>query len=119
MMKELEIKKLYYSISEVSKMTAVKPYVLRYWESEFAELHPSKNRAGNRNYRSKDVKLIALIKKLLYEEKYTIEGAKQKIKKIYKGENGGQIGLSLNEKEKRDLIDDLKKDLREIITLLN
>lgn len=117
-MKDLEIKKLYYSISEVSKMTTVKPYVLRYWESEFPELHPSKNRAGNRNYRSKEVKLINLIKKLLYEEKYTIEGAKQKVKKIFKGGNG-QIDLSLNEKERRQLVDGLKEDLKEIMTLLS
>ena len=71
-----EVKKLYYSISEVSKLTNLKAYVLRYWETEFAQLEPSKNRAGNRTYRQKDIDLILKIKNLLYEEKYTIEGAR-------------------------------------------
>jgi len=116
-MKPYEIKKLYYSISEVSEMTSLKPYVLRYWESEFAELHPSKNRAGNRIYRSNDIKLIQLIKRLLYTEKYTIEGAKQKLQKIYKGGND-QIDLSFNEDDKKGFIGELKKELQDILSIL-
>lgn len=76
-MKELGIKKLYYSISEVSKITGLEQYVLRYWENEFEELKPSKNRAGNRIYTNKDIQIILRIKKLLRDEKYTIEGAKK------------------------------------------
>ncbi|MBI4546935.1 MAG: MerR family transcriptional regulator [Ignavibacteriae bacterium] len=76
-MKQLGIKKLYYSISEVSKITGLEQYVLRYWESEFEQLNPAKNRAGNRIYTNRDIKLILYIKKLLREERYTIEGAKQ------------------------------------------
>src|SRR5512146_2436955 len=76
-MKDPAIRKLYYSISEVSKMTGLEQYVLRYWETEFDQLKPAKNRAGNRIYTSKDIKLILFIKKLLREERYTIEGAKQ------------------------------------------
>jgi DNA-binding transcriptional MerR regulator len=76
-MKQLGIKKLYYSISEVSKITDLEQYVLRYWESEFEQLKPAKNRAGNRIYTNRDIKLILYIKKLLREERYTIEGAKQ------------------------------------------
>ena len=76
-MKQLGIKKLYYSISEVSKITDLEQYVLRYWESEFAQLQPAKNRAGNRIYTNRDIKLILYIKRLLREERYTIEGAKQ------------------------------------------
>lgn len=76
-MKQLGIKKLYYSISEVSKITDLEQYVLRYWESEFENLQPAKNRAGNRIYTNKDIKLILYIKKLLRDERYTIEGAKQ------------------------------------------
>src|ERR1035437_4459248 len=76
-MKDPAIRKLYYSISEVSKMTELEQYVLRYWETEFDQLTPAKNRAGNRIYTSKDIKLILFIKKLLREERYTIEGAKQ------------------------------------------
>ncbi len=78
-MKQLGIKKLYYSISEVSKITGLEQYVLRYWESEFEQLKPAKNRAGNRIYTNRDIKLILHIKKLLRDERYTIEGAKQVI----------------------------------------
>jgi DNA-binding transcriptional MerR regulator len=76
-MKQLGIKKLYYSISEVSKITDLEQYVLRYWETEFEQLKPAKNRAGNRIYTNREIKLILFIKKLLREERYTIEGAKQ------------------------------------------
>ncbi len=76
-MKDFGLKKLYYSISEVSKLTGLEQYILRYWETEFEELKPQKNRAGNRIYTNKDIDLINQIKKLLREEKYTIEGAKK------------------------------------------
>lgn len=76
-MKQLGIKKLYYSISEVSKITDLEQYVLRYWESEFEQLKPAKNRAGNRIYTNRDIKTILYIRRLLREERYTIEGAKQ------------------------------------------
>lgn len=76
-MKDFGLKKLYYSISEVSKLTGLEQYILRYWETEFEQLKPGKNRAGNRIYTNKDIKLILQIKRLLREEKYTIEGAKQ------------------------------------------
>ena len=75
-MKDFGLKKLYYSISEVSKLTSLEQYILRYWETEFDQLNPSKNRAGNRIYTNKDIKLIIEIKTLLREKKYTIEGAK-------------------------------------------
>ena len=75
-----EIKKLYYSIGEVSEMTGLKQYVLRYWESEFSQLNPSKNSAGNRNYRKSDIDLINEIKDLLYDRRFTIKGAKQYLK---------------------------------------
>ena len=71
------IKKLYYSIGEVSKVTELKQYVLRYWETEFKQLNPSKNKAGNRTYRQKDIDLILRIKDLLYNQKFTIEGARK------------------------------------------
>lgn len=76
-MKDLSIKKLYYSISEVSKITNIEQYVLRYWETEFEQLKPQKNRAGNRIYTNKEIQLILHIKTLLRERKYTIEGAKK------------------------------------------
>ena len=71
------IKKLYYSIGEVSKITELKQYVLRYWETEFKQLNPNKNKAGNRTYRQKDIDIILEIKNLLYKEKFTIEGARK------------------------------------------
>ena len=75
-----EIKKLYYSISEVSEITGLKQYVLRYWETEFSQLKPNKNRSGNRTYKSHDVDLILKIKSLLYDRKFTIKGAQQYLK---------------------------------------
>lgn len=93
-MKSAGIKKLYYSISEVSKITDLEQYVLRYWESEFEQLKPSKNRAGNRIYTNKDIKLILYIRQLLREERYTIEGAKQVLKAWSpEGEVGQQLTL--------------------------
>lgn len=71
--------KVYYSISEVCRETGLEPHVLRYWESEFSQLRPKKNRAGNRAYREKDIKIVEYIKYLLYEEKFTIPGAKRKL----------------------------------------
>ena len=80
MKKSFAMKKLYYSISEVSRLTELEQYVLRYWESEFEQLRPAKNLSGNRIYTNKEIKLILLIKKLLREEKYTIEGARKLLK---------------------------------------
>ena len=77
-----QIKKLYYSIGEVSKMTELKAYVLRYWETEFKQLKPPKNRAGNRTYRQNDIDLILFIKDLLYNKKFTIEGARTQLTSV-------------------------------------
>ena len=74
-----QIKKLYYPIGEVSKLTELKAYVLRYWETEFKQLKPPKNRSGNRTYRQSDIDLILYIKDLLYTKKYTIEGARYQL----------------------------------------
>lgn len=71
------IRKLYYSIREVSERTGIKPHVLRYWETEFEQLQPKKNRAGNRAYTERDVETVEQIQRLLRDEKYTIEGARQ------------------------------------------
>jgi DNA-binding transcriptional MerR regulator len=72
----------YYSIGEVCEMAGLKPHVLRYWETQFRELSPSKNRAGNRVYRAREIKLIELVKHLLYEEKYTIDGARKQLEQL-------------------------------------
>jgi len=71
--------KVYYAIGEVCDLTGLKPHVLRYWESQFDVLNPVKNRAGNRVYRAKEIEIVLLVKHLLYDEKYTIEGARQRL----------------------------------------
>jgi len=107
-----EIKKLYYSIGEVSKMVDLKSYVLRYWETEFKQLAPPKNRAGNRTYRQKDIDLIFKIKDLLYNKKYTIEGARPLLssKSDYNKSTviKGSTALST-----------LRKELEQIISIIN
>ncbi len=116
-MEEKPIKRLYYSISEVSRITGLRPYVLRYWETEFSELNPAKNRAGNRTYRKSDIKTVFLIKRLLYQEKYTIEGARQKLKHFRSGK-AAQMELSLSDKQCQKLLIELKKGLQECLDIL-
>jgi DNA-binding transcriptional MerR regulator len=119
-MKPLGIKKLYYSISEVSKITDLEQYVLRYWESEFEQLKPAKNRAGNRIYTNRDIKLILYIKKLLRDERYTIEGAKQ-VLKIYTPDTdaGEQLELIDTPKTQTKIKDEhLRGDVLEVKAFL-
>lgn len=80
------VRKEYYSISEVADLVGLPAHVLRYWESQFSVLNPSKNRSGNRVYQRKEIKLILLVKQLLYDEKYTVEGAKQKLEQLRRGQ---------------------------------
>lgn len=116
-MEEKAIRRLYYSIAEVSRITGLKPYVLRYWETEFRELRPAKNRAGNRIYRKNDIRLLFVIKRLLYYEKYTIEGARQKLQFI-KRSNDAQLNLSLYEAKSQDVIDELRLGLVDLAKML-
>jgi len=125
-MKDLSIKKLYYSISEVSKITNIEQYVLRYWETEFEQLKPQKNRAGNRIYTNKDIQLILHIKNLLRERKYTIEGAK-KIMENYAPDKVLQTSIesetiNVVENDEPQIVNkektSLQKDLEEIKTVL-
>ncbi len=74
--------KLYYRIGEVSRITDVKPYVLRYWESEFRWMAPGKSRSQQRLYRQRDIDVILLIKRLLYEERFTIAGARKRLREL-------------------------------------
>ncbi len=115
-MKQLGIKKLYYSISEVSKITDLEQYVLRYWESEFEQLKPAKNRAGNRIYTNRDIKLILYIKKLLRDERYTIEGAKQVLKTyVPEIDTGEQLELIDAPKPRTKIKDEqLRADVLEV-----
>ncbi len=83
--------KLYYRIGEVSRITDMKPYVLRYWESEFRWMAPQKSRSKQRLYRKKDIHTILLIKKLLYEERYTIAGARRRLRELGVGKAREQV----------------------------
>ncbi len=90
--------KLYYRIGEVSKLTGVKPYVLRYWEGEFRWMAPQKSRSKQRLYRKKDIEMVLLIKRLLHEERYTIAGARRKLRDM-------GIGKALEELQESPPID--------------
>ncbi len=99
------MKKLYYSIGEVSDITEVEAHVLRYWETVFNQLNPKKNKAGNRVYKESDIETILKLKELIQEKKYSTEGAQQVL------EQGGE--------EERELPVEVKKDLKEIRLFLN
>jgi DNA-binding transcriptional MerR regulator len=105
----------FYSIGEVCELTDLKPHVLRYWESQFKFLSPAKNRSGNRVYQRREVELIQLVKHLLYTEKYTIEGARQKVDEHRrKGEIRGVARAALE----LQTIAAVEKELREILDVL-
>ena len=89
----LEEGKLYYYISEVCRMTGLEPHVLRYWETEFPQMRPRKNRAGNRAYRLKEIQFVQYIRHLLHEEKYTLQGAKKRLAEVSNEEVAGQTSL--------------------------
>ena len=114
------IKKLYYSIGEVSKITDLKQYVLRYWETEFKQLNPNKNTAGNRTYRQKDIDTILEIKNLLYKEKFTIEGARKmlslpsKVVKVVTKTEKKVITTGVNKKTLEKIRNDLKSILDDL-----
>ena len=108
--------KLFFKIGEVSRLTGVKAHVLRYWESEFPMLNPPKNRADQRVFRKKDIETIFLIKGLLYEENYTISGARKRMREMRSEEKTrGQMDLfigGVDRKKVQAAIDDLEKALR-------
>ncbi len=113
-MPDLTLNKMYYSITEVAALADLKPHILRYWESEFSILRPKKNRAGNRIYRKKDIEIVFQIKRLLYDEGYTIEGAKRRLKAL-KESKGRKRPESESYKE---IIESIREDLREMARIL-
>ena len=100
------MKKLYYSIGEVSDITEVEAHVLRYWETVFDELNPKKNKAGNRVYKENDIETILKLKELIQEKKYSTEGAQQVLKND-------------DEDDSKEIPVSVKKDLKEIRLFLN
>ena len=110
--------KLYFRIGEVSGILGVEPYVLRYWETEFPQLAPKKSGTGHRLYRRKDVELLLLIKRLLYEKRFTIEGARQTLRgmgraaKDFVAKQGQQLLFP------EDPIPEIRRELAEILEML-
>jgi DNA-binding transcriptional MerR regulator len=114
--------KLFYKIGEVSKISGVESYVLRYWETEFPFLKPRKNKSGQRVYVKKDVELILQVKRLLYQERYTIEGVRKKF-----GDNSARNSEPVRLYEKKtiesrnpaEVLNSVKKRLRDILSQIS
>jgi DNA-binding transcriptional MerR regulator len=111
--------KKYYPIREVAQITDVKESVIRFWEQNFDELKPIKNRVGQRKYTKKDIDVIFIIKRLLYDDEYKISGAQKKVKEILAEQDGHQLELfELEEKLGQQKIEDVKKGLMECLEIL-
>ena len=102
--------KRYFRIGEVSRIIGVEPYVLRYWESEFPQIRPSRADSKQRTYQKKDMEIILEIKRLLYEEKMTIEGARKRLASMRRA---GEIHA-----DPRDFIRNIKRELQDIVEQL-
>jgi DNA-binding transcriptional MerR regulator len=111
--------KLYFKIGEVSELLGVEPYVLRYWETEFSVLSPKKSGTGHRLYRRKDVELLLRIKHLLYEKRFTIEGARQSLQAEARGPKPAKPVKRLQQELfSVDPLPEIRKELAEILQLL-
>ncbi|HEX4277635.1 MAG TPA: MerR family transcriptional regulator [Bryobacteraceae bacterium] len=115
--------KLFFRIGEVSQLVGVEPYVLRYWESEFPGLSPKKSNTGQRMFRRKDVELLLNIKQLLYDKKFTIEGARKALKseKLEAGQGLAEHIVGVRQEElfgAADPLPGIRQELSEILKLL-
>ena len=111
-------KKEYYSIGEVCQITGLKPHVLRYWETQFKGLVPVKNRAGNRAYRRREIEMVQLVKELLYEKKYTIEGARQRLDDMRRNA-GDELESELAGAKVKDTFETLADDLAGLVAYID
>jgi DNA-binding transcriptional MerR regulator len=117
--------KLFFKIGEVCEITDTQPYVLRYWESEFPALAPAKNSSGQRIYRRRDIETVLRIKELLYQEGFTIAGAKKRLETEMGGKGdtpGSQAAATAAapaDEKSRAALTQVREQLREILTLLN
>jgi DNA-binding transcriptional MerR regulator len=105
----------FFSIGDVCALTDLKPHVLRYWESQFRFLSPAKNRSGNRVYQRREIELILLVKQLLYTEKYTIDGARQRLDQHRKS---GQLKREARRALDLETIASLEEELHEMLSAL-
>jgi len=110
-------KKIYYSISDVASLAKVKAYVLRYWETEFGQLKPKAMRGGRRAYRERDIRLVMMIKKLLYEDRFTIEGARKKLQDMDHAELH-QMDIPFEQAARQTTLEEVRKGLREVSDIL-
>lgn len=117
--------KLYFKIGEVARLVGVKPYVLRYWESEFSMIRPGKTQSKHRLYRRRDVETLLEIKQLLHAERYTIEGAKRRLKGLPRAaaeaipaEEREQLALPLGERTYREALAAVRRDLEALRKML-
>jgi DNA-binding transcriptional MerR regulator len=106
----------FYSIGDVCQLTDLKPHVLRYWEGQFRFLHPAKNRSGNRVYQRREIELIMLVKHLLYTEKFTLEGARQRIEHYRRN---GTLKAEARQALEHETIEDLTNQLRSVLAILD
>ncbi|MCH7761200.1 MerR family transcriptional regulator [candidate division TA06 bacterium] len=112
-------KKAYYKISEVASICGIKPHVLRYWELEFSLLKPKKNRGGRRAYTETDIWVIREIKKLLYEERFTIDGAKKKLSTPGgRGSNHFQVAIPFDDHRAKEVLKIVKKEIEDLLKIL-
>jgi DNA-binding transcriptional MerR regulator len=112
--------KMFYQIRDVADLEDIKPHVLRYWETEFPQLRPEKGSTGQRIYREKDLKLIRRIKTLLYDQKFTIAGAKRQLSKEIRPEkNQMNLNLGLRENQLLNTILKVKNELQGLLQALN
>jgi DNA-binding transcriptional MerR regulator len=115
--------KLYFRIGEVAKLAGIKPYVLRFWESEFGGLGPKKSGTGHRLYRRKDVELVLEIKRLLYEKRFTIEGARKVLEAKPKRDLATKTPMARKQGElfsgTAALCQELRRELKDILALLH
>jgi len=107
-----------YSIGEAGKIAGLEPHVLRFWETEFDELAPVKNEAGRRVYREEDIAVVLKLKELLHEKKFTIQGAKR-ILRWEQGDLSEQTQIAFDEESCRKVLQNVRKELEEIIRLLD
>lgn len=115
-MKSVPAGRLYYSISEVSDMVGVKPHVLRYWETQFKMLRPKKGRGGARMYRKRDVEILFQVKQLLYDQKFTIAGARRKL--LDERGTKEQIELPFSHTDREEMIRALRRDMEGLLEIL-
>ena len=115
-MKSVPAGRLYYSISDVSDMVGVKPHVLRYWETQFKMLRPKKGRGGARMYRKRDVEILFEVKQLLYDQRFTIAGARRKL--LDDRGSREQMELTFTRTDREEMLRALRRDLEGLLHIL-